>query len=193
MSIQGPSTSLVRGVEGQPLPVGGRWVLDPGHTSVEFTSRHVLLTKVGGRITGVTGTVVIGQALVPSSVEVTLDMSSVVSGSRDRDDHLRSTDFFAVGAHPTAEFRSTYVDRLGRSAKVTGELTIVGVTRPVVLDVEFLGTTTDRSGGTRAVFSASTEIDREAWGLTWNQALEGGLLVSRKIRIEIETEMILQE
>jgi len=142
----------------------------------------------------VTGTFVIGLALVPSSIQVSLDMSSVISGNPDRDDHLRSSDPFAGDTRPTAEFRSTYVDWLGRSAKVTGELTIVGVTRPVVLDVEFLGATTDPSGGTRAALSASTEINREAWGVTWNQALEtGGRLASKRIRIEIETEMILQE
>jgi len=120
-------------------------------------------------------------------------MSSVASGNSDRDEHLRSQDFFNVETYPTAEFRSTNVEWLGRSAKVAGDLTIVGVTRAVVLDVEFLGATTDPWGGARAIFSASTEIDREAWGLTWNQALEtGGLLVSKKIRIEIETETVLQ-
>src|SRR6476659_9897514 len=116
MAIHEPSTTPVRRVEGREVPAGGRWVLDPGHTSVEFIGRHFMLTKVRGRSTGVTGTIVIGLALVPSSVQVSFDMSSVISGNPDRDDHLRSSDLFAVDTRPTAELRSTYVDWLGRPA-----------------------------------------------------------------------------
>jgi polyisoprenoid-binding protein YceI len=194
MSIHEPSTAPMRSIDGHEVPATGHWAIDPGHTSVEFIGRHFMLTKVRGRITGVAGTVVIGSDPAGSSVAVTLDMGSVTSGNGERDAHLRSSDFFAVEAHPTAEFRSTNVEWLGRAAKVAGDLTIVGVTRPVVLDVQFLGATADPWGGTRAAFSASTEIDREAWGLTWNHTLEtGGLLVSKKIRIEIEAETVLRQ
>lgn len=193
MSIPGQHTTPTRRVAGHDVPAVGSWVIDPGHTSVDFVGRHFMLTKVRGRITDVGGSVVIADDPADSSVEVTMLMSTVESANADRDAHLRSADFFNVDVHPTATFRSTRVQWDGRSAKVHGELTIVGVTRPVVLDVEFLGATEDPWGGTRAMFSASTEIDREGWGITWNQVLAtGGLLVSKKIRIEIETETVLE-
>ena len=181
-----------RTVDGHTVPATGTWQLDPGHTAVEFVGRHFMMTRVRGRFTDVSGAVVIAEDPASSSVDVTITTASVSSGSADRDEHLRSSDFFDVERFPTAAFRSTHVDWQGGTATVTGDLTIVGVTRPVVLDVELLGVTEDPWGGIRAVFSAGTEIDREDWGLTWNQALEaGGVLVSKKIRIEIETETVL--
>ena len=182
---------LTRVVDGQEVPAPGTWTIDPGHTEVAFVGRHFMMTRVRGRFTGVEGAIVVADDPRRSTVEVTIDMASVESGSAARDEHLRSEDHFDVGRHPTATFRSTAVDWTGPTAAVAGELTIVGVTRPVTLDVELLGAVTDPWGGERAVFSARAEVNREDWGLTWNQALEtGGILVSKTIRIEIELEAL---
>jgi polyisoprenoid-binding protein YceI len=189
MSTSELDTDLTRVVDGVEVPAAGTWAIDPGHTEVAFIGRHFMMTKVRGRFTGVAGTINIGPEPAASTVEVTIDMATVQSGSTDRDDHLRSPDFFDVERHPTATFWSTGVTWRGRRADLRGDLTICGVSRPVVLAVEYLGATIDPWGGQRAVFSASTEINREDWGLTWNMALEaGGILVSKKIRIEIELE-----
>lgn len=173
------------------LPATGTWTIDPGHAEVGFIGRHFGLTKVRGRFTGVEGTVTVREPLDMSEVHVVIDMASVTSGSQTRDDHLRSDDFFDVANHPQATFRSTGVVATGAEARMTGELTIKGVTRPLTLAVEYLGQATDPWGAERAVFSASGAINREDWGLTWNMALEaGGLLVSKEIRLEIEVELV---
>ena len=185
------STQQVNSIQ---LPAG-TWNVDPGHAEVAFVGRHFGLTKIRGRFTGVTGAVVIGEDISMSSVDVVIEMSSVTSGDQTRDDHLRSADFFDVEHHPTATFRSstTNVSSEGTTGSIVGDLTIKSVTRPVTLDVEYVGHVTDPWGGERAVFSASTTINREDWGLTWNMLLEaGGLLVSKEIRLEIEVELVRQ-
>jgi len=190
--ITTPSPIIGRTINNTEVPVAGTWRIDPGHSEVAFIGRHFMLTKVRGRFTEVEGTIEIADDPTDSTVTVTIGMASVTSGSDDRDNHLRSSDFFDVDEHPTATFRSRNVRWNRSTAKVDGELTIVGITRPVVLDVELLGMTIDPWGGGRAVFSAFTEIDREDWGLTWNVALEtGGILVSKRVRIEIELEAVL--
>jgi polyisoprenoid-binding protein YceI len=174
------------------VPVAGTWQIDPIHADVTFIGRLFMLTKVRGRFTDITGLIHIAEDVADSRVEVTIGMASVTSGAKERDDHLRSADFFDVDRFPTATFRSDGVRWDGHRAKVGGRLTIVGVERPVTLEVELLGTTIDPWGGARAIFSAYTEVDREDWGLTWNVALEaGGVLVSKKIRIEIDIEATL--
>jgi polyisoprenoid-binding protein YceI len=178
-------------VQGTDVPAAGAWVIDPGHADVAFVGRHFMLTKVRGRFTDVVGTVYVADDPAASRVDVTINMASVTSGSDDRDEHLRSADFFDVENHPEGTFRSDSVTWKGHTARVTGNLTLVGVSSPVVLDVQYLGSIVDPWGGQRAIYSASTEIDREDWGLTWNVALEaGGLLVSKKIRIELEVETV---
>ena len=178
-------------VEQTQLPAAGTWTIDPGHAEVGFVGRHFGLTKVRGRFTEVDGTVTIREPLDMSEVHVVIDMASVSSGSQARDEHLRSDDFFDVANHPQAVFRSTGVVTQGAEARMPGELTIKGVTRPLTLDAEYLGHATDPWGAERAVFSASGTINREDWGLTWNMALEaGGLLVSKEIRLEIEVELV---
>ena len=178
-------------VDETQLPAAGAWTIDPGHAEVGFVGRHFGLTKVRGRFTEVEGTVTVREPLDLSEVHVVIDMASVSSGSQTRDDHLRSDDFFDVANHPQATFRSTGVVTTGAEARMTGELTIKGVTRPVTLDAEYLGHATDPWGAERAIFSASGTINREDWGLTWNMALEaGGLLVSKEIRLEIEVELV---
>ena len=173
------------------LPAAGTWTIDPGHAEVAFVGRHFMLTKIRGRFTGVSGAVTVADDPARSSVDVTIDMSSVSSGDNARDDHLRSADFFDVTAHPTATYRSTSVEWDGTRGTVIGELTIKGVSRPVVLAVEYVGYATDPWGGERAVFSASAVINREDWGLTWNMVLDsGGLLVSKEIHLEIEVETV---
>jgi polyisoprenoid-binding protein YceI len=182
---------ITRRVQGTDVPAAGAWVIDPGHADVAFVGRHFMLTKVRGRFTDVVGTVYVADDPAASRVDVTINMASVTSGSDDRDDHLRSADFFDVENHPEGTFRSDSVTWKGHTARVTGNLTLVGVSSPVVLDVQYLGSIVDPWGGQRAIYSASTEIDREDWGLTWNVALEaGGLLVSKKIRIELEVETV---
>lgn len=183
--------TATRTVAGLEYPSPGVWRIDPGHAEVAFIGRHFGLTKVRGRFTGIDGFVTITDAITDSTVEVSIDMASVQSGDQSRDDHLRSKDFFDVDRHPIATFRSTSVDVTGHEGRLTGDLTIKGVTRPVALTVEYVGHATDPWGNQRAVFTAAAVIDREDWGLTWNMLLEsGGLLVSKEIRLEIEIELI---
>jgi polyisoprenoid-binding protein YceI len=188
-----PAAAATRTVAGAELPVPGRWEIDPGHTEVAFIGRHFMLTKVRGRFTGVTGAIVVAQDPTESTAEVTIDMASVDSGSQARDDHLRSADFFDAARHPTATFSGHASEWQGTRGLLAGELTIRGITRPVTLQAEYLGQVADPWGGQRAVFTAEGTLNREDWGLTWNMPLNnGGLLVSREIRIEIETETVLQ-
>lgn len=184
-----PVTRVVGGVT---LPVAGAWEIDPGHADVAFVGRHLMLTKVRGRFTDVRGNVHVAEDPVQSSVEVTIGMASVHSGSRVRDDHIRSADLFDVDTYPEATFRSVAVDWSGASGTVTGDLTIHGVTRKVPLHVTYEGTTISPDGSPRSVFSAWTVVDREDFGITWNMALEtGGLLVSKEVRIEVDVETVL--
>jgi polyisoprenoid-binding protein YceI len=186
-------TAAVRTIDDVELPAAGTWRIDPGHAEVGFVGRHFGLTKVRGRFTGVSGDVLVADDVAQSSVTVDIDMATVSSGDTARDDHLRSADFFDAEAHPTATFRSTGLVPHGAGGTLTGELTIKRVTRPVTLDVGYLGHARDPWDNDRAVFSASATINREDWDLTWNMVLDaGGLLVSKEIRLEIEVELIRQ-
>jgi polyisoprenoid-binding protein YceI len=191
MSPTSSTSPAVRTVDGVELPAAGTWHIDPGHAEVGFVGRHFGLTKVRGHFTGVAGDVVVADDPAESSVTVEIDVASVHSGDTTRDDHLRSADLFDVAAHPTATFRSTGLALDGTSGRLAGELTLKGVTRPLTLDVDYLGHARDPWDNDRAVFSASATVNREDWGLTWNMLLEaGGLLVSKEIRLEIEVELI---
>ena len=193
MTETSPAATVTRRVGGTELPIPGRWEIDPGHTEVAFIGRHFMLTKVRGRFTGVSGVIEVAEEPGGSTVEVTIDMASVESGSQARDDHLRSQDFFDAAVHPTATFSGHAADWQGTRGLLTGKLTIRGVTRPVTLATEYLGHAADPWGGQRAVFTAEGTLNREDWGLTWNMPLDnGGLLVSKEIRIEIEAEAVLQ-
>ena len=184
------TVSAVRQHEGYEIPEPGVYDIDASHTTVEFVARHLMIAKVRGRFPVVSGKIHIDPVPERSSVEVTIDAAGVSSGDDRRDEHLRSPDFFDVERFPTITFRSTGVeDADGGWWRVRGDLTIRDVTRPVVLDVEFEGAGQSPWGDVRAGFSASTEVDREDWGLTWNQALEtGGVVVGRKVRIELGVE-----
>ena len=192
MTETSPAATVTRRVGGTELPIPGRWEIDPGHTEVAFIGRHFMLTKVRGRFTGVSGVIEVAEEPGGSTVEVTIDMASVESGSQARDDHLRSADFFDTARHPTAAFTGRAAHWQGTQGLLAGELTIRGITRPVTLQVGYLGHVADPWGGHRAIFTASGTLNREDWGLTWNQVLDGGLLVSTQIRIEIELETVLQ-
>lgn len=184
--------SLTRTVENQVVPAKGEWKIDPAHTSVEFVGRHLMVTKVRGSFSEVSGTVTVADDPLDSAVSVTIATGSVSTGSQDRDGHLVSPDFFDVENYPEMGFVSTGVRASGDGWILDGDLTIKGVTRPVSLDFEFTGIVDDPWGNSKAAFSASTEILREEWDLSWNVALEsGGVLVSKMIAIEIEVQAAL--
>jgi polyisoprenoid-binding protein YceI len=183
--------SSVRTVDGVELPAVGRWRIDPGHAEIGFVGRHLVFTKVRGRFRGVDGFVEVAPDPKDSLVEVTIEMGSVDSGDATRDDHLRSADLFDVEHFPTATFRGGAREWSGRTGKLAGDLTIKGVTRPVELDVTYLGSVTDPWGGERAIFTASGAVNREDWGVGWNVVLEtGGVLVSKEIQLELELETV---
>jgi polyisoprenoid-binding protein YceI len=170
------------------------WQLDPAHTHVEFSVKHLMIARVKGRFAGVTGTVALGGDPADSTVDVVIDAASIDTREAKRDAHLRSADFFDVERFPTIAFRSREVRPTGAGDfSVVGDLTIRDVTRDVTLEVTDEGRGTDPWGGERAGFSATAEIDRRDFGLTWNQALEaGGVLVGNEIRISLEVELVKQ-
>jgi polyisoprenoid-binding protein YceI len=174
-----------------PIAPGG-YVLDPSHTRVGFLARHLVVSKVRGSFEKADGKIRVGEDLATSAVEVTIDVASVSSRDEKRDGHLRSADFFDVEKFPTMTFQSTSTElATGGHFAVTGNLTIRDQTHPVTLDVEYLGAEKSPWGTTVSAISASAEIDREQWGLTWNAALEsGGVVVGKKILLEIEAELV---
>lgn len=171
-------------------PEAGTWTIDPAHTRVGFVARHLVASKVRGSFESFAGTVEVAEDLTESSIDVSIDTASVTTGSEDRDNHLRSGDFFDVENHPTMRFRSTEIRRLDEgSYQIVGDLTIRDLTKPVTLDTTYLGIINDPWGNAKAMVEASTKINREDWGLTWNAPLEaGGVLVSKEITIEIEVQ-----
>ena len=179
----------------QTVAARSTWAFDQAHSSVNFTVRHMVVSKVRGRFTKWDGTLAMDETNpVGGSVEVSIDAASIDTGVEQRDGHLRSPDFFDVAKFPTLTFKSTRVEAPSAGAlKVTGDLTMHGVTRPVVLDVEYSGSAKDPWGGVRAGFSARTTIDRKDFELTYNQLLEtGGVLVGETVEIAIEAEMVKQ-
>jgi polyisoprenoid-binding protein YceI len=168
------------------------WKLDPAHTLVEFSAKHMMITTVKGRIADVEGTIYTDEKDPKnSSVEATLRGASIDTRNDQRDQHLRSGDFLNVEQFPEIRFRSTRIVGDKDRFKLTGNLTIRDVTREITLDVEFGGTNRDPWGGLRVGFSASGKIDRRDFGLTWNQALEtGGVLVANDIRINIDAQAV---
>jgi polyisoprenoid-binding protein YceI len=161
---------------------------------VGFVVKHMMVSKVRGRFDDFTGAITIADDPADSSVEVSVQLSSVDTRDAKRDEHLRSADFFSTEEHPTMSYRSTAVRHDGSNRwLVDGELTLLGITRPLQLEVEFEGAATDPWGGSRIGFSAKGEVNREDFGITFNAALEtGGVLVGKKAVIEIEAEAVRQ-
>ena len=175
------------------LPATGTWTIDPSHSEVGFSVRHLGISRTRGRFGGFTGAITVADEPTASSVAVEIDAASIDTKDAGRDEHLRSADFFDAAQHPTITFRSTGVEARGERWAVTGELSIRGVTRTVVLDTELDGLANDPWGGERVAFRATTEVNREDFGLTWNAALEtGGLLVGKTVKIELEVEAVRQ-
>jgi len=176
-------------------PTRTTWAIDPAHSHVGFSVRHMMISTVKGRFGDVAGTVVLDQDLTAASVEATIGVTSIDTREPQRDGHLRSGDFFDADQFPTITFNSRRVtiaapDKL----TVTGDLTIKGVTREVVLEVIEEGRGKDPWGGERAGFTAHTAINRRDFGLTYNQVLEtGGVLVGEEIKITLDVELIKQQ
>ena len=188
-----PQTSLTRTVDGAELPVPGLYAIDASHSAVEFVVRHLGLAKVRGRFSAFEGVIEIAERPEDSSVTVDVELASIDTREPNRDEHLRTNDFFDVPNHPTMSFKSTSVTGSATRWQVTGDLTLKGTTKPVTLDVSFEGAGGDPWGGQRIAFSASAEIDREEWGVNWNQALEtGGFVVGKKVKLELEVEAVKQ-
>ncbi len=169
------------------------WNIDPAHTQSMFTVRHMVITSVKGQFEKTTGTVQLDDKDIgKSSVEATIDAASVNTRVTNRDNDLRSPNFFDVAKYPTITFKSTKVEKAGEGKlKVTGDLTMHGVTRPVVLDVE--GPTAaikDPGGHQRRGISASTTIDRKDFGLSWSKMVDAGPVVGDQVKIEIEAELV---
>lgn len=179
----------VRNVDGATLPAAGTYNLDGSHSHVGFTVKHLMVAKVRGSFNTATATITIADEPTTSAVEVSIDASSIDTRDEGRDGHLRSGDFLDVEQFPALTFTSTSVSPKGDRWEVTGDLTIKDVTKSTVLTVEFEGGSVDPWGNARIGFSATGEINREEFGLTWNQALEtGGFVVGKNIKLEIEAE-----
>lgn len=171
------------------------WDIDLTHSNLGFSVRHLVISKVHGRFARWTGSLTIDDVRPErSQVEVRIEAASIDTHEPQRDAHLRSADFFDTDKYPEITFRSTRIEKAGADRyQLGGDLTISGVARPVLLDVETLGRTKDPWGGERVGFSARTTIDRRDFGLVWNQALEtGGVVVGDKVEVSIEIEAVMR-
>jgi len=176
------------------IPTGlnaGTWNLDSSHSEVGFTVRHAGISKVRGSFDKVTAVLEVGQSLNDSKLSAVIDAASFNSNDANRDAHIKSADFFDVEQFPELSFTATGVEGSGENYKVTGDLTIKGITHQVTLDVEFNGVAVDPFGATRAGFAGTTSISRKEFGLTWNAALEtGGVLVGDKVTINLDVAFV---
>ena len=180
-----------------PGYVAGTWAIDPVHSEVSFVVRHMMVSKVRGRFDKFDGTIVTAADPLQSTVTASIDLSSVNTGAPDRDNHIRSADFFEVEKHPTMTFQSTGVRQEdGENFLLDGNLTIRGVTRPVTLELEINGFGPDAYGGTRVGFSAIGQINRNDFGVSFNgpiPGVPGGVAVSDKVTINLEIEGVLEQ
>jgi polyisoprenoid-binding protein YceI len=175
-----------------PGYVAGTWTIDPVHSEVGFSVRHMMVSKVRGKFNAFSGDVVTGDSPVDSSVTATIDLSSIDTGNPDRDNHIRSADFFEVDTHKTMTYRSTGVRVDGDGYVLDGELTLKGITQPISLHLELGGFGRDPYGGTRAGFTATGELKRSDFGIDFNAVLEtGGVVVGDKVAINLEIEAVL--
>jgi polyisoprenoid-binding protein YceI len=193
MSTSDTATGTATGTIAPPAP--GRWVIDPAHSSIEAIARHMMVSKVRGRFESFSGTVEVGEDPTESAIDISIDAKSINTNEEQRDQHLRSADFLDADEHPQLTFTSTRIEHVeGDSYRVIGELTIRGETHPVELDVDYFGVNTDPFGSERALFQATTKLNREDWDMTWNQALEtGGVLVGKKLDVAIDVQLVPAE
>ena len=176
-----------------PGYVAGTWTIDALHSEVGFSVRHMMVSKVRGRFTTFSGELVTAENPLDSSVTAEIDLGSIITGSEQRDGHLRSPDFFDIENHPKMLYRSTGLRAEGDHYVLDGELTLRGITRSVPLKLEFNGIGPDPYGGTRAGFTASGQINRGDFGVTYNAAIEGGgVVVADKVELQLEIEAVLQ-
>ena len=174
--------------------LNGTYTLDPSHTEIGFTARHAMVTKVRGAFNEFEGTATTGANLADARIDVTIQAASVDTKSADRDNHLRSGDFFDVETYPTIRFTSTQVTSPdAQTLRVAGDLTIKDVTKPVVIDFEYDGAALDPFGNQRVGLSGKVDVNRKDFGLVWNAALEtGGVLVSENVTLAFEVSAIKQ-
>ena len=176
-----------------PGYVAGKWSIDPVHTEVGFTVRHMMVSKVRGRFTQFSGELVTAPDLRQSSVTATIELTSIQTGNEQRDQHIRSADFFEVDKYQTMTYRSTGLRPEGDHYVLDGELTLRDVTKQVPLKLELNGFGPDPYGGTRAGFTATGELNRSDFGVNFNATLEtGGVVVSDKISLQLEIEAVLK-
>jgi polyisoprenoid-binding protein YceI len=178
-----------------PGYVAGTWAIDPVHSEVSFSVRHMMVSKVRGRFDTYEGTIVTAEDPLASVVTASVDLSSINTGQEQRDAHIRSADFFEVEKHTHMTFVSTGIRPDGSDFLLDGDLTLKGVTKPVTFKLEISGFGPDAYGGTRAGFSATTEINRMDYGVTFNgpiPGVPGGVAVSEKVTISLEIEGVLQ-
>lgn len=172
------------------------WAIDPNHSLVEFSAKHMMVTTVKGRFAGVRGTIVADEAThADTTIDVEIDAASIDTRAEQRDSHLRSAEFLDVENYPTITFKSTHIERAGGDRfRITGDLTIHGTTRPITFEADDNGRGKTPYGAEIAGFTAETEINRKDFGLNWNVALEaGGVLVGERIKILLEVQAIKQE
>lgn len=175
-----------------PGYVAGTWTIDPVHSEIGFSVRHLMISKVRGKFTRFEGSITTAASPLESAATATIDLASITTGNDQRDGHLRSADFFNVESDPKMTFRSTGLREAGDGLAADGELTIRGVTRPVTLGVEVNGIGPDSYGGTRLGLTATGEINRTDFGVNWNASLEGsGVVVSDKVQLTLEIEAVL--
>jgi polyisoprenoid-binding protein YceI len=176
-----------------PGYVAGTWSIDPVHSEVGFSVRHMMVSKVRGRFRTFSGQIVTGDSPLGCSVTAEIDLSSIDTGNEQRDAHIRSADFFEVETYPTMTYQSTGVRQAGDHLVVDGKLTLKGVTKDVPLTLELNGFGPDPYGGTRAGFTATAEINRRDFGVNFTAVMEtGGAVVADKITIHLEIEAVLQ-
>ena len=179
-------------IETIPGYLAGTWSIDPVHSEVGFSVRHMMVSKVRGRFTAFEGEIVTGENPLDSTVSATIELGSIDTGNTERDNHLRAADFFEVEANAQMTYRSTSIRPAGDDYVLVGELTLKGVTKPVELKLELNGAGPDAYGGTRIGFSATGEINRKDFGVDFNAAMEtGGVVVGDKVTIQLEIEGVL--
>jgi polyisoprenoid-binding protein YceI len=182
-------------VQTTPGYLAGTWDIDAFHSEVSFVVRHMVVSKVRGRFNTFEGTIVTAENPLDSSVQATIDATSIDTNQEQRDAHIRSADFLDTEHHPTLRFRSTAVRPAKDGYEADGELTIRGVTKPVTLALELNGFTPDLHGGTRVGFSATTEINRQDFGVSYNGPIPGAdnaMVLSDKITLNLEIEAVLR-